>query len=276
MKLLRYISILCVSICVFSGIELNSVSAGIVNDTDLKLKLNNSFVLYSNQQLPYADANGRTLIPLRLIGDVMGANISWIGKEKKAIVSMGKNTISLVLGQKTAIVNGEQKQLDTMVVSKNSTIMVPARFISETFGIKVGYNKSLNVVQLTDPRILSSERLAHIDEMQNLNVSFNNMIVPKSVTFFKDQKNSINNKQIDVKVMNYSSQTIKKGRLNSNVLYFASESKLSFIGTRGMINMSDNNLIDIKPNGVYTDNIYLVETIDDEPVRYIFCNYFVN
>lgn len=274
MKLLRYFSLLIASICVFATIGLHSVSAGMVMDTEIKLKLNHSFVLYSSQRLPYVDANGRTLIPLRLIGDVMGANITWIAKDKEAILSMGNDIVSLVLGENTAIVNGEQKQLDTIPVSNNSTIMVPARFISEAFGIKVSYNQTTNVVQLTDPRILSSERLTPIDEMQNVNDSFKDMIVPKSVVFFTHPTNDDNNKQI-IEVFNYSSQTVDKGRLNSNVLFFASKSKISFIGTRGMINMSDNNLIDITPNSVYTDHIKLIKTIEDEPVRYIFCNYFV-
>lgn len=274
MKLLRYFSLLSVSICAFTTFGLHSVSAGMVMDSEVKLKLNHSFVLYSSQQLPYVDANGRTLIPVRLVGDVMGADISWIAKDKNVVISMGKDTVSFVLGANTAIVNGEPKQLDTVSVIMDDTLMVPARFISKVFGIEVSYNQTTNVVQLTDPRILSSERLTPIDEMQNINESFNDMIIPTNVIFSTHPTDDDNNKQI-IEVINHSSQTVDKGRLNSNVLFFASKSNISFIGTRGMINMSDNNLVDITPNSVFTDHIKLINTIDDEPIRYVFCNYFV-
>ncbi|WP_342439894.1 copper amine oxidase N-terminal domain-containing protein [Paenibacillus sp. FSL L8-0436] len=243
------------------------------------MKLNNSYVLYSNQQLPYADSNGRTLLPLRLIGDVVGAAVSWSAKEQKASVTMGADNISIILNEKIALVNGQKKQMDTVAVVKNSTIMVPARFIAEEFKIKITFDKITNVVHLDDPRILSAERINRIDEMERVDDNFNGEIIPLEFSFFKDVKNSVKNR-INVNLQNYSSQAIKKDQLNRNIIFFVSNSKLAFIGTRGMIAPDGStgvNSINIKANSIYNDEIYIESLKNDEgeAFRYIFGNYFI-
>ncbi|WP_410511506.1 hypothetical protein PaeBR_15655 [Paenibacillus sp. BR2-3] len=87
----------------------------------------------------------------------------------------------------------------------------------------------------------------------------------------------IEKNKLSVKVMNFSAKTVKKGELNRNIVFFASNSTIAFIGTRGMINMSENNKIEVKSSGIYTDDIFWesLKNVREEPLRYIFCNYFV-
>ena len=277
-KKLRVMSIFCISICI-NIIGASGVNASFLKEQDLRLKINNSYVLYSNQQLPYSDSSGRTLLPLRLVGDVMGATVSWNTMEEKATAIIDKNVISFILGQQTATVNGQQKQLDSKAVSKNNTIMIPARFMSEEFGIKIDYDKKTGVVHLSDSRLLSSDKLTHIDEMQRVNDEFNGSIIPFNVSFIEDKKNSENNKLV-IKVSNNSSLTVKKGQLNRNTIFYASDNKIGFIGSRGLISPDGStgyNMTDINSESTYIDSINWdsIKTVQGAPLRYIFCNFFI-
>jgi len=87
--------------------------------------------------------NGRTLVPFRTIAEELGADVQWLGAEKKVIVTKGKTTVILVLGQDTAIIEkGNSKtraKLDAPALLHNNRTMVPIRFLSESLGAKVDY-----------------------------------------------------------------------------------------------------------------------------------------
>ncbi|SFS76453.1 copper amine oxidase N-terminal domain-containing protein [Paenibacillus sp. BC26] len=279
MKRKRCIGLLCILLISYFGFRSNPANAEMVTDQSVKLKINNSYVVYSNQQLPYIDSNGRTLLPLRLIGDLLGADVSWNVSEKRAVVSFENDKISVVQGENHAVINGEVKLLDTEVVLKNSTIMLPMRFIADAFEIKIEYQKDIKLVQLADPRIMSSETLTHIDEMQRLATFYKGIIHPSSVQYVKDDTNDENNKLV-IKVINVSSQALEKGQLNRNIIFYATNTKVRFVGTRGMISPDGStgiNTDEIKASGVYKDEIMWesIENIQGSPIRYILCNYFV-
>jgi hypothetical protein len=135
----------------------------------IKLKLNHPYLLYSSQQMPYADANGGTLVPLRLVGDLMGASVNWDRKEQKAIVAVEDETIVLFIGKDTALVNNQQVKLNTKPVVQNETAMVPLRFLSEVLKINIRYIKDGNIVELQDERLLKGNV---IDRMENEDLGF--------------------------------------------------------------------------------------------------------
>lgn len=126
-------------------------------------------MLYSSQQMPSADANGGTLVPLRLVGDLMGASVNWDRKEQKAIVAVEDETIVLFIGKDTALVNNQQVKLDTKPVVQNETAMVPLRFLSEVLKINIRYIKDGNIVELQDERLLKGNV---IDRMENEDLGF--------------------------------------------------------------------------------------------------------
>ena len=81
--------------------------------------------------------NGRTLVPLRFIGEAFGANIEWDAETKKVTYSLGSTKIEVVIGSVVALVNGEKKNLDVPPKLVNGRTFVPLRFISESFGASV-------------------------------------------------------------------------------------------------------------------------------------------
>ena len=83
--------------------------------------------------------DGRTLVPLRAIFEAMDATLNWDDATKTATATRGDLTISLTSNSKTAYVNGEAKELDVPATIIDGRFVVPARFISETMGAKVGW-----------------------------------------------------------------------------------------------------------------------------------------
>jgi len=82
---------------------------------------------------------GRVMIPLRAIADIFGAEIEWVSEQKKVIITLRLEKIVLTVGERNANVNGKYVFLDAPPVIHNERIMVPLRFISETFRAEVSW-----------------------------------------------------------------------------------------------------------------------------------------
>lgn len=98
---------------------------------------------------PPVIVNGHTLVPLRAIFEAMGVAPVWDGKTGTVTASSSGVQLKLVVGSKTAFVNGKSVGLDEPGVIRNGRVMVPGRFIAETFGGKVDWNASARTVVIT-------------------------------------------------------------------------------------------------------------------------------
>lgn len=106
---------------------------------------------------PYLTKTDRTMIPVRIISENMGYKVDWENATRKVFVSNEKNKIQLQIGKNTAIVNGKMvpidvqdgKPVDTkamLVPAKGShRTYVPLRFVSETMGADVKYERKNGV-----------------------------------------------------------------------------------------------------------------------------------
>ena len=79
----------------------------------------------------------RVQVPLRAIFDAIGATIKWDGKTKT--VTAEKNGIIIVItaGKSEAKVNGAVVKLDSPAILVNERMLVPVRFVTESFKGKV-------------------------------------------------------------------------------------------------------------------------------------------
>ncbi len=86
---------------------------------------------------PYADNNGRTMVPIAKVAEIFEATTSWDDSTSTVTIKNGDTTISLVLGESYITVNGEIFAMDTKAVAKNGRTYVPISAIAKAF--KVGY-----------------------------------------------------------------------------------------------------------------------------------------
>lgn len=98
---------------------------------------------------PYIE-NDRTMVPVRVISEKLGANVGWDGAEYKVTITQNGKKIVLTIGSLEADVDGVATPLDTAPVIKNDTTMVPLRFVSETLGYDVEYVQPTSQVLVTD------------------------------------------------------------------------------------------------------------------------------
>jgi plastocyanin len=93
-----------------------------------------------------------TYVPLRFIGNQLGAEIRWIDEEKSVVYTTKDTNIQLWIDKNKVVVNGKELTLDMQPINQNGFSMVPLRFVSENLGAKVSYDLTSQNVTLTyDP-----------------------------------------------------------------------------------------------------------------------------
>lgn len=85
--------------------------------------------------------NNRTMVPLRYIGEALGATFKW--NEKTRTVTFTKDAQDLTL-----VIDKLQPGLDTPATIQNGRTMVPIRYISESFGAQVTWIPSTKTIQV--------------------------------------------------------------------------------------------------------------------------------
>ncbi len=105
--------------------------------------------------------NNRTMVPLRVISENLGANVDWSNSE----VTLKKSDMKVILklNSSTAEKNGEKIQLDVKPYLKNNRIIVPIRFIAEAFECNVNYS-NFTVTIDTKPLVIDGVQVKALQQ----------------------------------------------------------------------------------------------------------------
>lgn len=107
------------------------------------------FVTPEGEPAPYVNKDNRTMGSLRLIASALGVeskNIKWSSATNTATLVRGSNTVSVVVGKKEITVNGKKVVMDTIAEMKKGRVFIPARFIAQGLGVKIGYDAATGTV----------------------------------------------------------------------------------------------------------------------------------
>lgn len=99
--------------------------------------------------VPYIE-NSRTMVPVRVVSENFGAEVSWDDASRKVTIVSGETKVELTIDSDTALVNGAATTLDTPAVIKDGRTMVPLRFVGETLGKNVEYVDASKQILITD------------------------------------------------------------------------------------------------------------------------------
>ncbi|MHB8156068.1 MAG: stalk domain-containing protein [Desulfocucumaceae bacterium] len=88
---------------------------------------------------PYVK-DDRTMVPLRVIAENLGAKVDWIDKESRIDLLRKADKIQLWLGKSDASKNNETMPLDVAPEEVNGRTFVPLRFVAEAFGCRVDWD----------------------------------------------------------------------------------------------------------------------------------------
>lgn len=96
-----------------------------------------------NERRLQADAapfisEGRTMMPLRYIGEALGLKVTWDAASKTATLTDGENTILVPLNGKTMTVNGKAVESDVLPMLQNGREYLSISNIGKALGLEAG------------------------------------------------------------------------------------------------------------------------------------------
>ncbi len=94
--------------------------------------------------------SGRTLVPVRVISESLGADVAWDPSEKKVTLTKNADVVTLTVDRKEVYRNGARlPDLDVPARIAGGRTMVPVRFIGEALGAMVQWDEATRTVALT-------------------------------------------------------------------------------------------------------------------------------
>ena len=93
--------------------------------------------------------NDRTMLPIRIVAESLGGTVTWNGELQRVTIQKGADVILITIGADTAYVNGTAVKLDAAAFVENGRTYLPLRFVSETLGAQVAWNKAEKTVTIT-------------------------------------------------------------------------------------------------------------------------------
>ncbi len=126
-------------------------------DMEMKLWISKPFIHVNGEKIlidvPPQIISGRTMVPIRVISEGMGAEVSWDGDERRIIITLTnldgtKRVVKMWVNKTTAEIDGEQVELDSPPTILSGRTLVPVRFISEAFGASVNWNQEERAVTI--------------------------------------------------------------------------------------------------------------------------------
>lgn len=99
---------------------------------------------------------GTTLVPLRSIFDLMDISVSWDQKSNQITVKKEGKTVLLEPNSNKAKINNQTVELAYQPLNQSGTTYIPLRFIAESFGYLVGYDKTTHTISISTK---TSERM---------------------------------------------------------------------------------------------------------------------
>ena len=154
--------------CAANAFAAGRVNSIIENSTDAGIQ-----ILYNSGYLNFYDVepknvDGRVMIPFRAALEGMGASVDYADDTRLVTSTKGDTTISFTLLDDTIYIdnNGAKSQItiDVPMIIENDRTLVPIRFLSEAFGMKVGWDE--NTVLILDAEGLNAELDAAISNLE--------------------------------------------------------------------------------------------------------------
>jgi hypothetical protein len=103
-----------------------------------------------NFDQPPVIKEGRTLIPVRAITQALGAEVSYDNETKEVTITRDDSTIILKLDSVTAVIDGEEYQLDVPAAAINGRTVIPLRFVSQALNSEVEYDGKNGIITIID------------------------------------------------------------------------------------------------------------------------------
>jgi hypothetical protein len=177
---------------------------------------------------PFVDANGRTLVPLRVTMETYGCEVFWDNENKSAIVYRDGGTVVCPIGKNSILVNGETVAIDTAAVIVDNRTYLPIRCVLEAVGAAVDWDGAARNVLVTrgDTGVLleQDDYITGAMEAVDANSSLSGKYtadVKKAVTLYL-QNVPVDEAQITKMCARLQLVTVREGKLGAELAGYCS------------------------------------------------------
>ena len=143
-------------LAIFFGMSATAFASG-----DVRVEFNAMEVEFDQ---PAVISENRTLVPLRKIFELLGAEVSWDEGTRTAISEKDGKKVTISIGSRQMYVNGEPKELDVPAKIINNRTLVPLRAISEAYTCDVSWDGNERVAGITSPEFAKAEKTGYVSE----------------------------------------------------------------------------------------------------------------
>ncbi len=156
MRLWRRVRTLATLVMV--GILLLPATPASASSSDIKVYADGVAVSFTD--VPPQIVEGRTMVPIRAVGEALGANVGWDGTKKSVVVTLDDTVVTFSVGDVKAKRNGDELAMQVPAQIIDGRTMVPLRFVSESLGALVGWDGDTRTVSIT-----SAGKVARIENI---------------------------------------------------------------------------------------------------------------
>ena len=136
----KILSVLLSAVMLFGSVS--AVNA----ENDVKVMLDGSELTFD---VPPQIIEGRTLVPLRVIFEALGADVAWEAETQTVTAIKGDTTIQMIIGSSAMYIDDESITLDVPPQIIDDRTLVPARAVAEGFGADVKWDGENRIVTIT-------------------------------------------------------------------------------------------------------------------------------
>jgi hypothetical protein len=144
------------SLALLIGCSAGKVQAA-AKEYPVLLKINDYYVVYTAPKAPYVDSQGRMMIPLRSISELLGAKVSYDAKSKTATIGMDDVTVMFTIRSKSVSVNGAARSMDTIPVLEQNSMFIPVSVLAGSLGIVSKWDQSNHLYTLTGDTLMQTD-----------------------------------------------------------------------------------------------------------------------
>jgi len=141
-KALGFLLFLAFAVSAFGGFA-------VLASSGVTVEINGQRVNFEDQ--PPIIIDGRTLVPVRGVFEMLGYSVEWEQSTSTATLSSAANTILITVGSPVFINNGRAHNLDVPAQVINGRTMIPLRAVVESVGLSLGWNEQTQTIAVSTP-----------------------------------------------------------------------------------------------------------------------------
>lgn len=166
--------------------KIQAAKKNIVGHPELAVLVDGRKVIFQGGDPVMED--GRVQVPLRGIGDALGAEVKFDGAAKEVTYTKSDKSIVLTIGSKQAMVDGKAVTMDMEAKAVKGRTYVPLRFVSENLGESVSWDQAGQWVWIGSKEV---PNIADVTELEDL--------IAYRKYFKNDERSSFLNKTVSEK-----------------------------------------------------------------------------